>query len=102
HASGEREIGHIVDVASELGVDEYTIVGAQEGWRQIDLLTRLRAPVIVSLDFPAANQISGRTFELHVAPPSGDDRAGEQADSAAARVARGNAGVLARAGVPIA
>jgi imidazolonepropionase-like amidohydrolase len=102
HASGERELDHIVEVAAELGVSGYTIVGAQEGWRQIDLLTRLGAPVIVSLDFPSANQISGRSFELHVAPPTGDDEAGEQADSAAAFEARGNAGVLARAGVPIA
>jgi hypothetical protein len=102
HASTERELDHIVEVAADLGVSGYTIVGAREGWRQIDLLRRAERPVIVSLDFPSANQISGRSFELHVAPVTGEDEAGEQADSAAVLQARGNAGALARAGVQIA
>jgi imidazolonepropionase-like amidohydrolase len=102
HASSERELGHIIDVAAELGVSNYTIVGAQEGWRQVDLLRRAGRPVIVSLDYPSASQISGRSFEMHIAPVSGEDEAGEEADSGAVREARGNAGVLARAGVQIA
>ncbi|HSK20617.1 MAG TPA: amidohydrolase family protein [Longimicrobiales bacterium] len=102
HASTERELDHIVGIAADVGVNDYTIVGAQEGWRQIDLLQRVDRPVIVSLDFPAANEISGRSFELHIAPATGEDTAGEQADSAAVYQARGNAGVLARAGIPIA
>jgi hypothetical protein len=59
-------------------------------------------PVIVSLDFPNPNQATGRSFELHVAPASGEDSADEQADSAAAKVVRGNAAALAEAGVPFA
>lgn len=102
HASSERELDHIVEIAADMGLNDYTIVGAQEGWRQIDMLQRIDRPVIVSLDFPAANEISGRSFELHIAPASGEDEAGEQADSAAVYQARGNAGVLARAGIPIA
>lgn len=102
NASNERDLHHIVAVAGDIGVSNFTIIGAQEGWRQIDLLRRTGRPVIVSLDFPSANQISGRSFELHVAPVSGDDEAGERADSAAALQARGNAGALARAGIPLA
>jgi hypothetical protein len=58
--------------------------------------------VIVSLDFPNPDQMTGRSFELHVAPASGEDTAAEQADSAAARTLRGNAAALADAGVPFA
>ncbi|MGH7466265.1 MAG: amidohydrolase family protein, partial [Longimicrobiales bacterium] len=102
NASTERDLDNIVELAADLGVRNYTIVGAQEGWRQTDLLRRAARPVVVSLDFPDANQISGRSFELHVAPPSGEDTGGERADSAAVFQARGNAGALARAGVQIA
>jgi imidazolonepropionase-like amidohydrolase len=101
HANAERDIGPIVDLAADLGVTDYTLVGVQEGWRSIALLRRAARPVVVSLDFPAANEITGRTFELHVAPASGKDEAGERADSAAVLQARGNAGAIARAGIPM-
>ncbi|MBR9989922.1 MAG: amidohydrolase family protein [Gemmatimonadetes bacterium] len=102
HGSTERELDNITRVASDLAVRNFTVVGAQEGWRRIDLLRRVGAPVIVSLEFPTANQISGRSFELHVAPVTGEDHAAARADSAAVFEARGNAGALARAGIPIA
>jgi imidazolonepropionase-like amidohydrolase len=102
HASNERDLHHIVAVAGDIGVSNFTIIGAQEGWRQIDLLRSAGRTVIVSMDFPSASQISGRSFELHVAPVSGDDEAGERADSAAVLQARGNAGALARAGIRLA
>lgn len=100
--STERELERVTSLAAELGVQNYTIVGAQEGWKVADLLKSAARPVIVSLDFPAPNAVTGRAFDLHVAPASGEDTVAEEADSAAARAARGNAAALASAGVPFA
>jgi len=101
-ASGRRDVARIIDLAAEIGVKDYVIVGAQEGWLAVNELKGAGKPVIVSLDFPAAAAISGRAFELHVKPISGRDDAGMQADSAAVRLARGNAGALQKAGVAFA
>jgi imidazolonepropionase-like amidohydrolase len=101
-ASTQRDIGHVIDLAKYIGVADYTIVGAQEGWLAIDALKRAGRPVIVSLDFPSPASITGRSFELNVAPPEGKDSVTIRADSAAARTARGNAAALARAGITFA
>lgn len=98
----DRDLDRIADLAAEMGVQNYTVLGAQQGWKATDLLSAVGRPVIVSLDFPEPDDVTARTFELHVAPASGEDTAGEEADSAAARAARGNAAALARAGVPFA
>ncbi|MGH7577943.1 MAG: hypothetical protein ACREM1_22835, partial [Longimicrobiales bacterium] len=95
----DRDLGRIADLAAEMGVQNYTVLGAQQGWKATDLLSAVGRPVIVSLAFPEPDDVTARTFELHVAPASGEDTAGEEADSAAARAARGNAAALARAGV---
>ena len=101
-ASTQREIDRIITIAAELGVRDYVIVGAQEGWLAIDDLKRAARPVIASLAFPNPGSITGRAFELNVAPVSGRNEAAIQADSAAARAARGNAAALARAGITFA
>ena len=100
-ASRENDLRRAVALAKRLGLN-YTLLGAQEGWLAADLLAAERRPVIVSVDFPRAGQVTGRALELHVAPVSGNDEARSAADSAAARRARGNAAALARAGVPFA
>jgi len=101
-ASSQRDIGRIIDLAAATGVSNYTIVGAQEGWLALDELRRAAKPVIVSLEFPAATSITGRSRELLVAPVGGPDAAKAEADSTAARAARANAAALARAGVAFA
>lgn len=99
----DRDLERIADLAAELGVQDYTFVGAQEAWKATDLLTSTPGrAVIVSVDFPEPDDVTGRAFELHVAPATDEDPAGEEADSAAARAARGNVAALARAGVPFA
>ena len=100
--SGERELNRLHAIATEIGVRNYTIVGAQEGWRAIDALKKSGQPVIVTLDFPSAGEITGRAYELNVAPVTGPNTARTEADSIAIRAARGNAAALARAGVPFA
>jgi imidazolonepropionase-like amidohydrolase len=102
HASSERDLDRIVEIAAEVGVRNYAIVGAQEGWRALDVLRTAARPVVVSLNWPAAAQMSGRAFEMHIAPATGRDEAKERADSAAALQARGNAAALQRAGLQIA
>src|SRR5688572_19005531 len=62
-ASTERELGRIPTLATEIGVRNYVIVGAQEGWRAVPALKRALQPVVVSLDWPSAGEITGRAFE---------------------------------------
>lgn len=100
-ASRENDLRRAVALAKRVNLD-YVLLGAQEGFRAVDLLTREGKPVIVSLNFPRPNTMTGRAFELHIAPISGRDTAEANADSAAARLLRGNAAALVRAGVPVA
>jgi imidazolonepropionase-like amidohydrolase len=101
-AEGERDIARINDLAREIGVRNYTIVGAQEGYRTVADLKQATLPVVVSLDWRSASQVTGRAFELNVAPATGRNEALERADSAASREVRANPAALARAGVPFA
>jgi imidazolonepropionase-like amidohydrolase len=102
HASTRREMQRHIEVAGKAGLPNFLIVGAQEGYQYAEALKALGKPVIVSLDFPPPRSITGRAYELHVAPAAGEDEVGEDNDSTAARAARGNAGALVAAGVPIA
>src|SRR5690606_991831 len=99
HGSSARDLGRLVEIARDVGVSNYVIVGAQEGYKAVDVLRTAARPVIVRLDFPSPNQIAGRASELHVAPGLGQEEARERAGSAAPRAARGNAGVVARSGI---
>src|SRR5690606_17097866 len=80
HGSSARDLGRLVEIARDVGVSNYVIVGAQEGYKAVDVLRTAARPVIVSLDFPSANQITGRAFELHVAPVRGAGEAGARGD----------------------
>ncbi len=100
-ASRQRDFTRVADLAARLGVTDYTFLGGREGYLATELLADLGRPVIVSLDFPDPNSVTGRSFEYRVAPASGDDVADEQADSATARATRGNAAALIDAGVRI-
>ncbi|MGH7502552.1 MAG: amidohydrolase family protein [Longimicrobiales bacterium] len=101
-ASTRREIQRHIEVAQKAGLPNFLIIGAQEGYQDPTALEALGKPAIVSLNFPRPGAITGRAFELHVAPATGEDEEGEQQDSAAAKAARGNAAALVAAGVPIA
>jgi hypothetical protein len=101
-AEGERDIERIHGLAQEMGVRNYTIVGAQEGFRAVDELKRATLPIVVSVDQRQASQLTGRAFELNVTPPTGRNEVQLRNDSAATRALRANAATLARAGVPFA
>jgi imidazolonepropionase-like amidohydrolase len=102
HASAERDLQRVIALAERTGVQDYVLVGAQEGFRALDDLKAAGRPVIVSLDWPQADALTGRAYELNVAPVAGENRADAEADSAALRSLRGNAGALANAGITIA
>lgn len=99
--SRENDLKRALDVGQELNLD-FALLGAQEGYRIADRIARAGRPVLVSLAFPSPRTVTGRSFELHVAPAEGRDTARASADSAVARALRGNAAALAKAGVPIA
>jgi len=101
-ATSERDLRRIIGLAAETGVRDYVLVGAQEGYRTVDALKAAARPVIVGLSYPGLDRVSGRAFELHVAPISGTDPAGAEADSVVARALRANAATLAAAGIAIA
>lgn len=100
-AGRENDLRRALALGRELNLD-YRLLGAQEGYRLAAELAREGRPVLVSLDFPRPDQVTGRAFELHVAPLSGAEAAAAAADSAALREVRANAAALVRAGVPIA
>jgi len=101
-ASRERDFSRVASLADRIGVRDFVFLGGQEGYRAIDFLTRAARSVIVSMNYPNPNQVTGRALENHIAPVSGDDVVAEEADSSVARILRGNAAALVGAGVSIA
>ncbi len=101
-AERERDFPRVASLAERIGVQDFVFLGGQEGYRAIDFLVGTGRPVIVSLDYPDPNQVTGRALAYHIAPISGDDALDEEADSTVARDLRGNAAALAGAGVTIA
>ncbi|MCI0434041.1 MAG: amidohydrolase family protein [Gemmatimonadetes bacterium] len=101
-ASSAREIDRHLDLARLASLANFVLVGVQEGYKVADRLKAAGKPVIVSLDYPAPRQVTGRTFELRVAPVTGEDSVAMQADSAIVKELRGNAARLIAAGVPVA
>ncbi|HWJ15130.1 MAG TPA: amidohydrolase family protein [Gemmatimonadaceae bacterium] len=96
-ASKERELSRVAEITKEMGLKNVVVVGAQEGWKNVDALKRATAVAVVSLEFPAVDSVSGRNFMLY-----GAGKTGTADDSSLARDVRGNAGALAKAGIPIA
>jgi imidazolonepropionase-like amidohydrolase len=101
NATRENDLYRVIDLAKRLNLD-YAILGGQEGYRAASALAKEGKPVLVSLDYPRPDAVTGRALELHVAPLSGRDTVKANADSAIARMVRGNAAALVKAGIPIA
>jgi len=101
-ASRERDFARSADLLERVGVTDYVILGGQEAYRDIATVAGLGRPVILGSDVPDLDRVTGRSFELHVAPVAGEDAADAEADSVVARALRGNAVALNRAGVEFA
>ncbi len=101
-ASSEREIERVTAIARELGLRNWVVVGAREGWRSIPNLKASNAPVVVSLNWPASNSVTGRAFETTVPPPTGAAAdAASRVDADLTKAVRANAIELAKAGIPV-
>jgi imidazolonepropionase-like amidohydrolase len=97
-AGNENEIRRAVAMGREFGL-ALTVVGAAEGFRAIDALQANRRPVVVSVDFPRAPEVTGWAYRAGLRHAPGDSAA---ADSAARGVIEANAATLNSAGVRIA
>jgi hypothetical protein len=94
-ASNENEIRRALGIAREFGIP-MTIMGATEGFLAIDALRAARRPVIVSVDFPRATDVTGWAYRASQRLPRGDSA---RADSAGRRLVEGNAAALMQAGI---
>jgi imidazolonepropionase-like amidohydrolase len=94
-ANNENEIERAIRIAHEFNL-KLTIVGATEGFRATSQLLALRRPVVVSVDFPRAADVTGWAYRGAERLPADDSAT---ADSAAQRVIQGNPAALMQAGV---
>jgi len=96
-ASNENEIRRAVDIAKEFDL-KLTIVGATEGFRALDVLKGTR-PVVVSLDFPQAVEVTGWAYRGAQRRELNDSAT---RDGAVRKIVEANAATLNRAGVKFA
>lgn len=94
-ASNEREIKRALTIGREFGL-EVVVAGTTEGFRAVDALSAGGRPVVVSVDFPRPQDVTGWTYRAASRHPPSDSAA---ADSAARRVLEANAATLHRAGI---
>ncbi len=97
-ASNENEIRRAVSIAKEFNID-MDIVGATEGFRAVDALQATHRPVIVSVDYPRATDVTGWAYRSAQRLPANDSA---RADSAGTAQIQGNAAALMHAGVKFA
>lgn len=94
-AKNENEIRRAVLIGREFGL-KLTVVGATEGFRAADALKSTGQPVVVSVDFPKAPEVTGWQYRWTERHTPGDSA---EADSAARPVIEGNAAALNSAGI---
>ncbi|HEY2805997.1 MAG TPA: amidohydrolase family protein [Gemmatimonadales bacterium] len=97
-AGNENEIRRALGIAHEFGI-QMDIVGATEGFRALDALQAAKRPVIVSVDYPRAPDVTGWAYRSAQRLPPNDSA---RADSIGAAQLQGNAAALMRAGVKFA
>jgi len=62
-ANKENEIKRALRLAGEFGLN-FLISGAVEGWRVVDLLKARGRPVLISVEFPKPESVTGYSFKL--------------------------------------
>ena len=93
-ANRENEMKRALKLADEYNLD-YILSGAVEGWRVVDMLKARMKPILVSLNFPKPESVTGYSFQLKIEGPS-KEKEKEMAELYA------NAGVLHKAGIKFA
>ena len=61
----------VAEISKEMGLKNPVVVGAQEGWRSIAALKQSAATAVVSLEWPAADSVTGHEFLTASARASG-------------------------------
>jgi imidazolonepropionase-like amidohydrolase len=100
-ASNERQLIRVAEIAAELGLENWIVAGAQEGWRVVPALQKSGAPVVVSLDWPNPGSVTGNAFIQPANALASTLENSQQADSITTAMLRSNASQLARAGIPV-
>lgn len=95
----ENDFKRLRSLAEEYDL-QYWIAGAPEAFRVPDLIREAGVPVLVSLDYPAVNQVTGYPFDRAFKNlTEEEEEALDERDEAAIH---GNAAAVFRAGVPLA
>lgn len=94
-ANNENEIRRALDLAKEFNL-KLTVVGATEGFRAIDALKASGRPVVVSVEFPNASNVTGWQYRGAQRRELNDSATRE---AAVKRLVEGNAATLHQAGV---
>ena len=94
-ASNENEIRRAIDIAKEFNLRLH-VVGATEGFRAIDALKANGRPVVVSVDFPDANAVTGWQYRGAQRRELNDSATRV---AAVRRLVEGNAAMLHQAGI---
>ena len=94
-ANNENEIRRALDLAKEFNL-KLTVVGATEGFRAIDALKASGRPVVVSVEFPNASNVTGWQYRGAQRREVNDSATRE---AAVKRLLEGNAAALHQAGV---
>ncbi len=95
----ENDFKRLRDLAREYGM-KFWITGAQEGYRVADLVKQLGAPVIVSLNLPAPERVTGYWFDRAYRNLSDEQK--KELDARDNAAIQGNAATLRKAGLTIA
>jgi hypothetical protein len=95
----ENDFKRLRDLAAEYGV-QYWIAGAVEAFRVPDLIRDAGVPVLVSLDFPSPNEVTGYQFDRAFRNLTDDEK--EELDERDKAALRSNAAAVFQAGVPLA
>jgi imidazolonepropionase-like amidohydrolase len=96
-ASTERQMTRVAEISKEMGLKNPVVVGAQEGWRSIPTLKQSAATAVVSLNWPAADSVTGREFGMIGAGKG----APGTSDAEVTVQVKANAVSLSKAGVPV-
>lgn len=71
-ANRENEMKRALKLADEYNLD-YILSGAVEGWRIVDRLKARMKPILLSLNFPKPESVTGYSFQLKIEGPSKEE-----------------------------
>ncbi len=95
----ENDFKRLRDLAAEYDLS-FWIAGAAEAFRVPDLIREAGAPVLVSLDFPSVNEVTGYQFDRAFKNLTEEEK--EELDERDERAIQGNPAAVFRTGVPFA